>query len=63
VLDEKHYLGGVFSMAAQPFDFADPGGMTPPGGNTGTPGTAVPGFVPDLRKSENRITLALLIKI
>ena len=43
--------------------FSGPGGMTPLGGNTGAPGTLVPGFTPDLRKSENRITLALLIKI
>jgi hypothetical protein len=43
--------------------FSGPGGMTPTGGNQGTPGSVVPGFTPDLRKSENRITLALLVKI
>jgi hypothetical protein len=42
--------------------FAGPGGVTPPGGNSGPPGSAVPGFAPDLRKSENRMTLALLVK-
>lgn len=42
--------------------FAGPGGVTPVGGNTGTPGTLVPGFTPDLRKVENRINLALLVK-
>lgn len=42
--------------------FAGPGGVTPPGGNTGAPGSLVPGFVPDLRKTETRINLALLVK-
>ena len=42
--------------------FAGEGGVTPPGGNTGPPGSAVPGFTPDLRKSENRMTVALLVK-
>jgi Putative beta-barrel porin-2, OmpL-like. bbp2 len=42
--------------------FSGPGGVTPPGGNTGTPGTLVPGWSPDLRNSENRITGALLVK-
>ena len=43
--------------------FAGPGGVTPPGGNTGAPGSVVPGFTPDLRKTEDRITLALLVKM
>ncbi|MBC7792975.1 MAG: outer membrane beta-barrel protein [Clostridia bacterium] len=43
--------------------FSGPGGVTPDGGNQGTPGSAVDGFTPDLRKNENRITLALLVKI
>ncbi|MBB5331577.1 outer membrane beta-barrel protein [Tunturiibacter gelidoferens] len=42
--------------------FAGPGGVTPPGGNTGTPGSLVPGWSPDLRNSENRMTLAFLMK-
>jgi hypothetical protein len=54
--------------------FSGPGGITPPGGNTGPPGSCVPGppnpdgtcpatgFVPDLRKIENRIGLAILVK-
>jgi hypothetical protein len=42
--------------------FAGPGGVTPLGGNTGTPTLLVPGFTPDLRKVENRINLALLVK-
>ncbi len=42
--------------------FSGSGGITPPGGNTGTPGSFVPGFVPDLRKFENRMNLAILVK-
>jgi len=42
--------------------FAGPGGVTPAGGNTGAPGSLVEGFAPDLRKVENRINLALLVK-
>ena len=44
--------------------FAGPGGVTPPGGNAGTPGSVVPGpWAPDLRKDENRMYLALLVKM
>jgi putative OmpL-like beta-barrel porin-2 len=42
--------------------FSGPGGVTPPGGNTGAPGSFVPGFAPDLRKSENRLNMAILVK-
>jgi putative OmpL-like beta-barrel porin-2 len=42
--------------------FAGPGGMTPPGGNQGAPGSLVPGWTPDLRNSENRMTGAILVK-
>jgi len=42
--------------------FAGPGGVTPDGGNTGTAGSLVPGFTPDLVRSENRINTALLVK-
>ena len=42
--------------------FAGPGGVTPPGGNTGPPGSLVPGFNPDLRKTETRINTAVLVK-
>jgi len=43
--------------------FAGEGGVTPPGGNTGAPGSIVPGWSPDLRRSENRVTFALLVKL
>jgi hypothetical protein len=42
--------------------FSGPGGVTPPAGNTGPPGSVVPGFFPDLRKSENRLNMAILVK-
>jgi Putative beta-barrel porin-2, OmpL-like. bbp2 len=42
--------------------FSGPGGVTPPGGNTGAPGSVVPGFFPDLRNSENRLNMAILVK-
>ena len=41
--------------------FSGPGGVTPPGGNTGAPGSFVPGWAPDLRNSENRMTGAILV--
>jgi len=43
--------------------FAGPGGVTPEGGNQGAPGSAVAGWAPDLRKTESRLTLALLVKL
>jgi len=43
--------------------FAGRGGETPPGGNQGPPGSFVPGFAPDLRRSENRATAAMLIRL
>ena len=42
--------------------FSGPGGVTPSGGNTGPPGSVVAGFQPDLRRSENRLNLAILVK-
>jgi hypothetical protein len=42
--------------------FSGSGGVTPAGGNQGAPGSFVPGFTPDLRKRENRVTGALLVK-
>lgn len=41
--------------------FSGPGGITPLGGNIGPPGSFVPGFTPDLVKSENRMTGAMLV--
>ena len=42
--------------------FSGAGGITPPGGNTGAPGSTVPGWAPDLVKDENRFDLAILVK-
>jgi hypothetical protein len=38
------------------------GGITPPGGNIGAPGSVVAGWAPDLRKREDRVNMALLVK-
>ena len=42
--------------------FSGPGGVTPPGGNQGAPGSVVEGFTPDLRKTEDRLNFAILVK-
>ena len=42
--------------------FAGSGGVTPPGGNTGAPGSVVPNWSPDLRRDETRLSFALLVK-
>jgi hypothetical protein len=52
----------IHREASVPY-FAGSGGITPPGGNTGTPGTAVPGWNPDLSRIENRINLAMLVRL
>ena len=43
--------------------FSGQGGITPPGGNAGPLGSFVSGWAPDLRKYENRLTLAVLVKL
>ena len=42
--------------------FSGPAGVTPPGGNQGAPGSVVEGFTPDLRKTEDRLNFAILVK-
>jgi Putative beta-barrel porin-2, OmpL-like. bbp2 len=42
--------------------FSGSGGITPASGNQGAPGSVVDGFTPDLRKAENRINMALLVR-
>jgi hypothetical protein len=42
--------------------FSGRNGITPPGGNTGALGSLVSGFTPDLRRDENRLNLAILVK-
>jgi hypothetical protein len=43
--------------------FSGPGGVTPPGGNQGAPGSIYSTWSPDLVKDENRLTLAMMIKM
>ena len=43
--------------------FAGEGGTTPPGGNQGPPGSVVGAWKPDLVKNENRLSLAMLVKL
>ena len=43
--------------------FAGAGGITPPGGNSGAPGSAVPDWAPDLVQAENRLMFAILLRI
>jgi hypothetical protein len=49
-------------QASVPY-FAGSGGMTPPGGNQGAPGSNVANWTPDLANTENRIALDMMIKI
>ena len=51
--------------------FAGPGGETPPGAtnqpsgsqaSVGAPGSTVPGWGPDLRQTEDRLNMAMLVK-
>ena len=51
-----------YRAASVPY-FAGPGGVTPRGGNSGSPGSTISGFAPDLRRDETRLNLALLIKL
>jgi Putative beta-barrel porin-2, OmpL-like. bbp2 len=43
--------------------FAGQGGITPPGGNQAPIGGNVPGFTPDLETTENRINLAMIVRL
>jgi hypothetical protein len=42
--------------------WSGPGGVTPPGGNNGNPGSIISGWTPDLRHTEDRATMAILVK-
>jgi hypothetical protein len=52
----------VHREASVPY-FVGPGGITPPGGNTGAPGSLVPGWFPDLRRTETRLDFAMMVKM
>jgi hypothetical protein len=51
-----------YRHASVPY-FTGEGGVTPPGGNQGAPGSTVDGFTPDLVKAEPRLTAAMMIKL
>ncbi len=53
---------GNHRAASVPY-FAGSGGVTPDAGNQGAPGSVVPGFQPDLRKTENRMQLAVMVRL
>ncbi|HXY30872.1 MAG TPA: outer membrane beta-barrel protein [Gemmatimonadaceae bacterium] len=57
------FRGEYIHRAANVPYFVGPGGITPTGGNQGAPGSMVDGFTPDLRKTENRLNFALLVKL
>lgn len=57
------FRGEFTHRAASVPYFTGAGGITPPGGNQGTPGSTVSGWSPDLVKTEDRFTLAMLVKI
>jgi Putative beta-barrel porin-2, OmpL-like. bbp2 len=42
--------------------WSGPGGVTPPGGNNGSPSATIAGWQPDLRQTEDRATMAILVK-
>jgi hypothetical protein len=64
------YMPSQYSTFCWEFDhraanvpyFSGPGGITPPGGNTGALGSLVQGLAPDLRKIETRLDFSLLVK-
>jgi hypothetical protein len=43
--------------------FAGREGLTPPGGNQGSPGSEVEGWSPDLVQTEDRISAAMMVKL
>jgi len=52
----------TYRSASVPY-FSGPGGVTPQGGNQGSPGSYVQGFVPDLQEAEHRITAAMMVRL
>ena len=42
--------------------FTGAGGVTPDGGNNGSPGAAIPGWKPDLINTEDRLSIAMMVK-
>ena len=50
-----------YRYASVPY-FTGSGGVTPSGGNNGSPQTAIPGYTPDLSKTENRVSVAMMVR-
>jgi hypothetical protein len=50
-----------YRHASVPY-FSGRGGITPPGGNTGTPAVPVAGWTPDLRRDEPSLRMAIMVK-
>jgi hypothetical protein len=48
-------------VASVPY-WSGPDGVTPPGGNQGAPGSEVPGWRPDLVRTEDRLTAAMMLR-
>ena len=48
-------------MANVPY-FGGAGGITPPGGNQGAPGSVVANWTPDLVRGQSTFTQALMVK-
>jgi len=62
------FRGEFTHRAADVPYYTGPNGITPPNGtgsyvNQGPPGSTVTGWTPDLAKTEDRFTIALLIKL
>jgi hypothetical protein len=64
-LDAEHFVTfrteGNYPHANVPY-FSGEGGVTPPGGNVAPLGSIVSDWARDLRKSESRMTAAVLVK-
>jgi hypothetical protein len=43
--------------------YTGPGGVTPPGGNNGAPATTITGWSPDLKQIEDRISVAMMVRL
>jgi len=65
MFNQQPGVGGLeynHRVASVPY-FTGHEGVTPPGGNQGAPGSFVPGWSPDLTPTEDRITLAMMVKL
>jgi hypothetical protein len=61
--DHLAYVAEVDHRESSVPYFVGRGGITPPGGNTGPVGSVVPGWAPDLVRTETRFNFAILVKL